>query len=383
MKKSNIYKVYLIYFISMLLFCCLRIAASFGLFELMHPDISNIVYTVIIQVGLMFVLPFTIYTLMFHNKDGFSGTFRDTHLSHGISFRVVLISFALGILAFCINIAVSTLFNGIIAFFGYSQPVTAVGESEGSLFPDWANFLIQLGTVAVLPAFCEEFIHRGILFRGIRTIGYKKAIVISSLLFGLLHFNINQFFYAFVLGMLMALICVVSKSIYPAIIIHFTNNAISVYLSSAEQYGWFGKNFYNVLNNFLQTSTPFLTFISCFLFLTLVVVLIILLIARMFKLSTLNKVQRVINSIYTENEKATTNSPIVVEKSKMLQEMLESNTTLNLNYEEMKSPIDVVLPKQKNIYKPQLEDNLFLISATVLGGLITFFTFLWGLVWYR
>ena len=64
----------------------------------------------------------------------------------------------------------------------------------------------------------------------------------------------------------------------------------------------------------------------------------------------------------------------------MLQEMLESNTTLNLNYEEMKSPIDIVLPKQKNIFKPQLEDNLFLISAMVLGGLITFFTFLWGLV---
>lgn len=382
MNKSKVFKVYSIYFVSMVLFCVLRILSSYGIFDSMHPDIADLVYTGIIQIGLMFVLPLTIYTLVFHNKDGFGGTFKDTHLNHKISLRIVLISFALGLLAFFINIAVSTLFSGILAFFGYSQPVSGVAnETYTSLFPDWANFLIQLTTVAVLPAFCEEFLHRGILFRGIRTIGYKKAILISSLLFGFIHFNINQFFYAFVLGMLMALVCVVSKSIYPAVIIHFTNNALSVYLSSAETYGWFGNNFYDILNSFLQSSSPVLTFVACFTFLSLVVILLIVLVGKLFKLSTLNKVQRVIDSMYTENEKATTSSPIVVEKSKMLQEMLESNTTLNLNYEEMKSPLDIVLPKQKNIFKPQVEDNMFLISAMVLGGLITFFTFLWGLVW--
>ena len=380
MKKSKVYKVYLIYFISMAIFCGLRIASSFGLFNFLHPDIADIVYTVIIQVGLMLLLPMSLYTLFFKSKEGFISTFKDTHLSHGVSLKVLGLSFGLGVLAFFINIAVSTLFSGIISMFGYSQPNTGVADSSyTSLFPDWANFLIQIVTVAILPAFCEEFLHRGVLFRGIRQIGYKKAILISSLLFGLIHFNINQFFYAVVLGMLMALVSIVSKSIYPAMIIHFTNNAISVYLSSAVNYGWFGKNFYNYLNQFLQSSNPILTFIACFSFLSIVVILIIVIIARIFKLQTLNKVQRVIDSMYTPDEKATTNSPIVVEKSKMLQEMLENNTTLNLNYEEMKSPIDIVIPKQKNIFKPELEDNLFLISATCLGSLITFFTFLWGL----
>lgn len=379
-KNSKVYKVYLIYFISMALFCCLRIASSFGAFNFLHPDIADIVYTVVIQVGLMLVLPMSLYTLFFKSKEGFISTFRDTHLSHGVNWRVLILSFGLGILAFFINIAVSTLFSGIIAFFGYSQPISGVTDSSYTpMFPSWANFLIQLVTVAVLPTFCEEFLHRGILFRGIRQIGYKKAILISSLLFGLIHFNINQFFYAFVLGMLMALVCIVSKSIYPAMIIHFTNNAISVYLSHAEANGWFGKNFYNYLNQFLQSSNPILTFIACFSFLSIVVILIIVIIAKIFKLQTLNKVQRVIDSMYTDDEKATTNSPIVVEKSKMLQEMLENNTTLNLNYEEMKSPIDIVIPKQKNIFKAKLEDNLFLISAMCLGGLITFFTFIWGL----
>ena len=380
MKKSKVFKVYLIYFICMLLFCLLRIGSSFGMLDFLHPDIADIVYTAIIQIGIILVLPMSLYTLFLHNKTGFVDTFIDTQLNGKINFKVILISFGLGLLAFFVNIAISTLFNGILSFFGYSQPVS-VSTGYESMFPNWATFLIQLTTVAILPAICEEFLHRGVLLNGLKEIGIKKAILISSLMFGLLHFNINQFFYATILGMLMALVSVVSKSIYPAMIIHFTNNAISVYLSSAESYGWFGKNFYNYLNNFLQSNNAFLTFLACFAFLVLVVVLLIYLVSKLFRISTLNRVQKVIDSMYTADDRATTNSPIVIEKSKMLQEMLENNTTLNLNYEEMKSPIDVVLPKQKNIYKPTLEDNLFLISSCVLGGLVTLFTFIWGLLW--
>ena len=380
MKKSKVFKVYLIYFICMLLFCLLRIGSSFGMLDFLHPDIADIVYTAIIQIGIILVLPMSLYTLFLHNKTGFVDTFRDTQLNGKINFKVILISFGLGLLAFFVNIAISTLFNGILSFFGYSQPVS-VSTGYESMFPNWATFLIQLNTVAILPAICEEFLHRGVLLNGLKEIGIKKAILISSLMFGLLHFNINQFFYATILGMLMALVSVVSKSIYPAMIIHFINNAISVYLSSAESYGWFGKNFYNYLNNFLQSNNAFLTFLACFAFLVLVVVLLIYLVSKLFRISTLNRVQKVIDSMYTADDRATTNSPIVIEKSKMLQEMLENNTTLNLNYEEMKSPIDVVLPKQKNIYKPTLEDNLFLISSCVLGGLVTLFTFIWGLLW--
>ena len=106
MKKSKVYKVYLIYFISMAIFCGLRIASSFGLFNFLHPDIADIVYTVIIQVGLMLLLPMSLYTLFFKSKEGFISTFKDTHLSHGVSLKVLGLSFGLGVLAFFINIAV-------------------------------------------------------------------------------------------------------------------------------------------------------------------------------------------------------------------------------------------------------------------------------------
>ena len=68
MKKSKVFKVYLIYFICMLLFCLLRIGSSFGMLDFLHPDIADIVYTAIIQIGIILVLPMSLYTLFLHNK---------------------------------------------------------------------------------------------------------------------------------------------------------------------------------------------------------------------------------------------------------------------------------------------------------------------------
>ena len=379
MERPGIFKIYLIYFISMALFCVLRIFSAFNITGGLHPDIADIIYTLIIQVGLMFLLPLILYTIFIRKTGNIKTTFKHMRFSR-IGIQTILISLALGLLAFVINIAVSTVFSGLLGLFGYSQPITGTTSNYTPLFPDWANFLIQVVSVALLPAICEEFLHRGILLRGTYQIGIKKAILISSLLFGLVHFNINQFFYAFVLGLLMAFVAIVSRSIFPSMIIHFVNNFISIYLTAAEEYGWVGKNFYNDLNILLKNSNPFVSFLLSFVILIAVVALLIWLISRLYKITTLNKVKRVINSIYTDEDKALTNSPIMFEKSRMMQNMLENQTTLNLNFEEMKSPIDMVLPKQKTIITPRYYDNLFLISALVLGVLVTVFTFVWGVL---
>ncbi len=380
MKKTKLFKVYLVYFISVVIFCGIKIANSKGLFNPLHPQIFDIVYTCIIQIGLMFVLPLCLYTLLINHKQGPVGTLQTARLHHKISFKVVLISFGIGILAFFINIAVSTLFSGLLNFIGYSKPITNAnsGPVYADIFSEWVEFIIQIGLVAVLPAFCEEFLHRGLLMHGIKQIGIKKAMVISSLMFGLLHFNINQFFFSFVLGLLMSLVVVVSKSLYTSIIIHFTNNAISVYLTYAELNGWWGGNFYTYLNNFLSGSNPVITFIACFTFLALIVVLLIVFISKMFKYQSQTKVKRAIDSAYADG--AYSSAPIYYGDKAVLEDMSESNTTLNLNYEEMKSPIDIVLPKEDNVYKPNLFDNMFLLSSLAISGFITLFTFLWGIL---
>ena len=46
----------------------------------------------------------------------------------------------------------------------------------------------------------------------------------------------------------------------------------------------------------------------------------------------------------------------------------------------MKDLLDIVLPKQKYVYKKTFKDNVFIIASIVLAGLVTIFTFVWGLL---
>lgn len=55
--------------------------------------------------------------------------------------------------------------------------------------PGWMNILF----LAVIPAFSEEFVFRGVFFHGYRSHGFWKAALMSGLIFGLMHLNFNQF----------------------------------------------------------------------------------------------------------------------------------------------------------------------------------------------
>ena len=370
--KKSIFKIFAIYYICMAVFCVVRIFASLGI--LPSSIVADTFYTIFIQVGVLLLLPFGLYCTMFRVKPMF--VIESCNFSK-INWRVVLISLALGILCFFINIAVSSVFNGVISFFGYQ-----FGYSEGSGNTSIANFFLQLFLVAVLPAICEEFIHRGVLLQGIKHIGFKKAIVISSLCFALLHFNIQQVSYAFVIGLILGFVSVVAKNIWPAIIIHFVNNAISVYLDFASARGWFLGDFLNNLSNTIMSSNMTVVFFVCAIILIVIVALLFILIWLLYKQTIIRKVNNAINKVYLSNDvsRVETNMPLGISDDEMIKDLLENNTLLNLNYQKMDNPINIVMPKEKSRYKAKSIDHVFLWGGIVLGGLITLFTFIWGLL---
>jgi membrane protease YdiL (CAAX protease family) len=91
-------------------------------------------------------------------------------------------------------------------------------------------FLLSLFCIAIIPAIFEESVYRGIFYQEYRKINPFGAIFFSALLFGLLHGNLNQFTYAFVMGVIMALIIEATDSILATMIIHFIINGMSVTL---------------------------------------------------------------------------------------------------------------------------------------------------------
>lgn len=90
------------------------------------------------------------------------------------------------------------------------------------------NIWVSILLIAVLPACVEEFVFRGVLFQTYRKTRVFTGIILSAFLFGCMHMNVNQFVYAFVLGIYMAFLVEATGSILSSMLAHFTMNFTSV-----------------------------------------------------------------------------------------------------------------------------------------------------------
>ena len=108
------------------------------------------------------------------------------------------------------------IFNVILQFFGYNFS----SSSQGGSYPFYM-LIVNVIFTAILPGLCEEVAHRGLVLQGLSPLGWKKAVIISGLLFGLMHMNIEQFFYATIIGLFVGWLSVGCGSIFPAIIVPF------------------------------------------------------------------------------------------------------------------------------------------------------------------
>ena len=89
--------------------------------------------------------------------------------------------------------------------------------------PPWTYFLV----FAILPAICEELAFRGYILNGLlKRFRPRSAILLTSFLFALFHMNVFQFLPAFFLGVILGLLTVRSRSLFPAMIFHFLYNAV-------------------------------------------------------------------------------------------------------------------------------------------------------------
>jgi len=101
-----------------------------------------------------------------------------------------------------------------------------VQEMTGALME--YPFLVQIFFVAVIPAFVEEFVFRGVFYHSYRKNGILGAALLSGFIFGIVHLNINQFVYAFVLGAILALLVEATGSMLTSMIAHFAINTYSI-----------------------------------------------------------------------------------------------------------------------------------------------------------
>jgi len=86
--------------------------------------------------------------------------------------------------------------------------------------------IVSILLVGLIPAFVEEMLFRGIILNGFRgNYSVRKTIILSSILFGVIHLNPWQFVTAFIIGIISAWICIKTESIILSIYIHLFNNS--------------------------------------------------------------------------------------------------------------------------------------------------------------
>lgn len=89
----------------------------------------------------------------------------------------------------------------------------------------WLLFL----TIAVVPAICEELAFRGFILSGLRTEGSTlRAVIVSSLFFGVSHLILQQSLLATLVGIVPALMVVATRSLWPGVIYHLFHNGLMV-----------------------------------------------------------------------------------------------------------------------------------------------------------
>lgn len=77
---------------------------------------------------------------------------------------------------------------------------------------------------------CEELLFRGLLAGRLARYGQKPAAWVSALLFGLYHANVEQFFYAFALGLLLAYAYFYTGTLAAPVLLHILFNLYGSFL---------------------------------------------------------------------------------------------------------------------------------------------------------
>ncbi len=166
----------------------------------------------IIYSQVLFLAPALVYMIFFH---------KDIRL---LRFKKIRIStIFLCILLYICIIPVLNFLNALSMLYS-TNVISDVIFSMGDEIPFVFSWLI----IAVMPAFFEEAVYRGIFYNTYRLRAGFGAALLSGLLFGAVHGNLNQFTYAFVLGVVFALIVEATDSLWSTVVCHMLLNSVSI-----------------------------------------------------------------------------------------------------------------------------------------------------------
>jgi len=95
------------------------------------------------------------------------------------------------------------------------------------------SIFLDIVLVVILAPLVEEVIFRGVVMKRLldRGVRFPYAIAIPALIFGVIHMNVVQGIYAFVLGIILGLVYYWTKTLWAPILMHLIFNGMGVFFS--------------------------------------------------------------------------------------------------------------------------------------------------------
>lgn len=373
MKKSNFFNANIVYFVFVLCFVAIRIISSFDLLSF-FGEYDDLVYSILIQIVSMLCLSVFLFGKLSKQKP------KQVLKSFGVkklSLSALCITILIGIIAYLLNSCISSFFYTIIQFLGYEKLPSVYTSTSSSSYTVLA-FVIDLFASALLPGICEEIMHRGMLLKSYQGLGLKKAIFFSGLLFGLTHLNIQQFFYASIIGFFFGFVTALSGNILPAMIMHFLNNAIGITFDFLLANSNTFKNYYNAFFLKLRSANVFVFICTSFVIIMLVLAVLVFLTYRLFKHTAVKEIQ----DIAEQESKKQLRAELMGEKlpEPVLDEQMPMVVQHNNKYFNIYVPIESMGFPIKQSYVPNTKEKAVFYGMLTVTTLITIFTFVWGAI---
>lgn len=164
-----------------------------------------------------FAVPAWVFCAMSRNKEEYRKGFYRAGLPRNMILLLVLTIAINFTLAYLNQIPLYSLFPSL----------TDVMASDSDALTGY-EFVMLLFTSAVVPALCEEILFRGAILSNLLPFGRTTAILGSAFLFGLMHQNPLQFLYTSIMGILLGILYVHTRSIWTCVLLHFVNNTVSI-----------------------------------------------------------------------------------------------------------------------------------------------------------
>lgn len=147
-------------------------------------------------------------------------TFCKPQMSAGRIFKWIVITWGLAFL--------TSIFTNLIKSFAESLLHIEISDPDINMGDGAGGFLVSFLALSVFAPIFEEILFRSAVYRHTEIMGQGFAVIFSSLMFALMHGNLDQLPYTFVMGLGLAYIFAKTRSLPVTMLFHFTANTLTV-----------------------------------------------------------------------------------------------------------------------------------------------------------